>query len=76
MPLTQKSFLFVLKIKEVFEMLNFDPELIVREYLIVRLYFGCYPLLFEKEKTLGEPVAVAIFGISAVLYFRLATDYT
>jgi hypothetical protein len=65
-----------LKIKEVFEMLNFDSELIVRKYFIVRLYFGCYPILFEKWGALGEPVAVAIFGVSALLHFRLATDYT
>jgi hypothetical protein len=60
-------------------MLNFDSELIVLKYLTIRFHFGCYPLLFfflRKEEAVGEPVAVGIFGISAVLHFRLATDYT
>jgi hypothetical protein len=52
----------VLKIKEVFEMLN--------------CILGAIPYFFEKEETLGETVAVAIFRISAVLHFSLATDYT
>jgi len=39
----------VLKIKEAFEMLNFDYELIVRKYLIVRLCFGCYTMLLWER---------------------------
>jgi hypothetical protein len=36
--------------KEVFKMLNFYSELIVRKYLIVCLYIGCYPILFLRKR--------------------------